>query len=441
MSATFHVPGGGAVWDFGPMSGVAHDAVDLLDVAARLESSGVSDRTAAQRHGRPDVFALAADIVRSQGALGAASARAGPRTAWAEPLRRAVLLLAGVLLVAGVFEVLYVPTRMVWIVGATGWIGGQLVAAIAWFHLGRGQAAVGLRRAGAATVLVVAAAAAAPAVLAPDSAATSLGMVLCPVWTAYACSISLLVCAGRSQSALVVVGLGLAVIAGELAVRPASYSTAVLVVAAATSGVVILLSCALVIAAGGPSVPHGYDLRAAVPAALQAGLLAISLLVLLDTIPRSSATPVVLATVVGAAMAEVAIALLRTRLQASAARLFVLAAAARKARSAALAAAAWTAAGSALVAVVMVLVLRVDSPDWGATLAPAAAFTALATTSAALTAFGAPWRAVLAAALTAAYAAGTVTSPAMALALVFPLALLSAVGLLLYRVSDPRVVA
>jgi hypothetical protein len=71
MSATFHVPGGGAVWDFGPMSGVAHDAVDLLDVAARLESSGVSDRTAAQRHGRPDVFALAADIVRSQGALGA----------------------------------------------------------------------------------------------------------------------------------------------------------------------------------------------------------------------------------------------------------------------------------------------------------------------------------------------------------------------------------
>lgn len=441
MSATFRVPGGGAVWDMAPMNGLTHGAVDVLDVAARLEASGMSDRTAFQRHGRSDVFALAAAITGGQGVFSGASARPEPRTDWAEPLRRAVLLLAGVMLVSGVFEVLYVPTHMVWIVGATGWIGGQLVASIAWFHLGRGQAALGLRRAGAATVLVVTAAAMVPAVLAPDPASTSLGMVLGSVWTAYACSISLLVCAGRSQSALVLVSLGLLTIAGETIVRPASYATAVLVVAATTAGLVVLLSLKLVLAAGGPSVPRLSDLRAATPAALQAGLLATSLLVLLDTIPRSSATPVVLATVVGAAMAEVAIALLRTRLQASAARLYVLAAAARKARSAALGAASWTAVGSSLVAVVMVLVLRVESPDWAATLAPAAAFTSLATTSAALTAFGAPWRAVLAAALTSAYAAGAVVNAPMALALVFPVALLSAAGLLLYRVSDPRVVA
>ena len=89
---------------------------------------------------------------------------------------------------------------------------------------------------------------------------------------------------------------------------------------------------------------------------------------------------------------------------------------------------------------VVVVALQGHSTDWMTTVVPAAAFTAVATTAAALTAFGAPWRSVFAAAAALAYALGAVFLGWLAVVVVFPLALLVAVMLLLRRVSDPRVV-
>ena len=86
------------------------------------------------------------------------------------------------------------------------------------------------------------------------------------------------------------------------------------------------------------------------------------------------------------------------------------------------------------------LVLDDPAVPWVATLLPAAAFTALSTTSSALTALGVPWVAVGAAALAACYAAVSTTSWAIGM-VVFPVGLVLALWLLLARVSDPRSVA
>jgi hypothetical protein len=204
---------------------------------------------------------------------------------------------------------------------------------------------------------------------------------------------------------------------------------------------VVLRAVRTVVSAGGPQLPDGADAQAAAPALGQAALLAVSLLVLLQTVPERDATPLVVASVVGAAAADPAIALLHTWLRRSVARVHHVAVAARRARRAAVLAAAGTAFVSALAAVSVVAALQAGFPDWPSTVGPAAAYTALATTSAALTAFGAPWRAVVAAALAGAYAVAALLSGMVAVVVVFPVALIGAVALLLHRVSDPRVVA
>jgi hypothetical protein len=439
-TTSFPLPDPAPLADAAPLPDLPGGAVDELEVAARLEASGLSDRSARARHGAADVFALAAVLHSSQDGPLADGPRRPTPSGLLDSLRRAVLLVSGVMLAAAVLDILDLTTRLVWVVGVTGWVGGQLVAAIAWTRLGRGQGPEGLRRAAPAALLVLVVAAVAPALLS-GSAPGVAGTVLCIVWAAYASAVSLLVCADRTDLALGTVLLGLVPVTVALATDQAWSPTVIVASAAAAAGGVIVLAGRLVVTAGRPALPARGDWRAAAPAAAQAALLAASLLALLQTVPDRSTTPLVVASVVGAAAADPAIVLLRARLRWSAARLYRLSAAARSARRAALAAAAGTTFASALAAVAVVLVLRAGTPDWPATVVPAAAFTALATTSAALTAFGAPWRAVLAAALTAAYALPALFSVAVATVALFPVCLVGAVALLLYRVSDPRVVA
>jgi hypothetical protein len=423
-----------------PLPDLPGCAVDELEVAARLEASGLSDRSARARHGAADVFALAAVLHGSQAGPTADPVRRAVPWGLLDSLRRALLLVSGVLLAAAVLDVLDLATGMVWVVGVTGWVGGQLVSSIAWSRLGRGQGPDGLRRAAWAALLVLVVAALAPTLFSGAAPALT-GTLLCLVWAAYASAVSLLVCAGRTNAALATVLVGLVPVSIALAGGEAWSPVVILASAAASACGVIALAVRLVLAAGRPARPARSDWRAAVPAATQAALLAASLLALLQTVPDGSTTPLVVASVVGAAAADPAIVLLRAHLRWSAARLYRLSAAARSARRAAVMAAGGTTLASALAAVAVVLVLRAGTPDWSATVITAAAFTALATTSAALTAFGAPWRSVVAAGLTAAYALPALYSVGLATAVLFPVALIGAVALLLGRVSDPRVVA
>jgi hypothetical protein len=358
-----------------------------------------------------------------------------------EAIRRAILLLCGALLAAAVLDQLRLAADLVWLVGVVGWVGGQVVAAIGWTRLGWGQGPLGLRRAGGAALLLLAVAALAPLTLADDRAAAATASALCVAWVAYAGSVPLLVCARRTHLALGPAGAGLVVVgAAIVADRPWS-GTLVLAAAGTTSAVVVCLAAWAVSRAGRPQVPRREDWRAAVPGVAQACLLSTSLLLLVQTVPTQSAAPLVVASVVGAATADPAIAILRAHLRTSAARLYLVAAAAREARRAAVAAAGSTAAVSAVAAVTVVLALRAGTPDWWATVVPAAAFTSVATTAAVLTAFGAPVRAVLAAALATVYAGAAFLVGPLTAGLVFPFSLVVAVVLLLHRVSDPRVAA
>lgn len=424
-----------------PYTGVSQGAVDVLDIAARLEASGMTDRAARAHHGVPDVFTLAATLRFSEADRSASPAgRRAARSEVGEALRRAVLLVAGVLLAGAVLGTLRLDATIVWTVGVTGWIGGQSVSAIAWSRLGWGQGAAGLRRGGAAALPVLVVAALLPAVISRDASTAVAGTLLALAWVGYAAAVSLLVCARRTHLALVTVLTALALV-GLVLVADRTWSpAAVLGIAAAGSAVVVALAGQAVRRAGGPVLPGRIDLRSAAPAALQASMLATSLLLLLRTVPENSATAVVVASVVGAALTDPAIAVLRSRLRSSAGRIYAVSLAARHARRAAVLAAASTATASAVVALVVILALRAGTQDWPTTMLPAAAFTAVATIAAALTAFGAPWRAALAAAAAVVYAATALLSPTVALAVVFPVVLLVAVTLLLHRVSDPRVV-
>jgi hypothetical protein len=425
----------------GSLAELTRGAVDSFDVAARLEASGMSDRTVRGRHGRPDVFTLAEDLHDGSAEERVPSGRLPVSTEVGEAMRRAALLIAGVLLAAAVLDVTDLGAELVWMAGVAGWVGGQVVAAIAWTRLGQGQLGLGMRRGSAAALLVLGLAASVPLVVAPDVVAAVPGMVLCTVWAGYACAVSLLVCARRTGAALGVVLSGLLFVVVALVAGQPWSPIAVLVASTAAATAVALLAVRVVVSADGPELPDGADVRAAAPALGQAALLATSLLVLLQTVSERNATSLVVASVVGAAAADPAIALLRTWLTWSVARVHHVAVAARRARRAAVVAAAGTAFVSALAAVAVVLTLQVGVSDWSATVGPAAAYTALATTSAALTAFGAPWRAVVAAALAGGYATAALLSGIVAVAVVFPLALVGAVALLLHRVSDPRVVA
>ncbi|MCW2699137.1 MAG: hypothetical protein JWQ45_672, partial [Blastococcus sp.] len=183
-------------------------AVDMFDVAARLEASGVSDRTAKGQHGRRDVFALAADIHGGRSAHAAEARRQAMPSGLAEALRRAVLLLGGVLLAAALLERMTVAPGLVWVAGVTAWVGGQAVAAISWNRLGWGQRDLGLRRGAGAALLVLAIAVAVPLVVPGFSGNRLVAVAVCAGWAAYAGAVSLLVCSGRTGAALVTVGGG-----------------------------------------------------------------------------------------------------------------------------------------------------------------------------------------------------------------------------------------
>jgi hypothetical protein len=441
VTAIKPAPGETPVPDLSSVYSVTRGAVDVFDIAARLEASGMSDRSAVSRHGRADVFDLAALVHRSGGWAVVSNPRRRTPSGMGEAARRAILLLCGALLAAAVLDVLRLAPELVWLVGVIGWVGGQAVAAIGWTRLGWGQGPLGLRRGAGAAVLLLGVAVVAPLTLVRDPATAATAVALCATWVAYAGSVPLLVCARRTHLALWPALVGLFVVGGAIvADRPWS-ATVVLVAAALTSAVVVGLAARAVSTAGRPQLPRREDWRAAGPAVAQAGLLSTSLLLLVQTVPQQSAAPLVVASVVGAATADPAIAILRAHLRSSAARLYLVAAAAREARRAAIVAAGSTAAVSAVAAVTVVLVLRAGTPDWWATVVPAAAFTSVATTAAVLTALGAPWRAVLAAALATVYAGAAFLVGALTAGIVFPVSLVLAVVLLLHRVSDPRVAA
>jgi len=417
-------------------------AVDMFDVAARLEASGVSDRTAKGQHGRSDVFALAADLHGDRPTAAADAPRRNQPSGLAEAFRRALLLVGGVLLAAALLDHLTVAPALVWVAGVTAWVGGQASAAISWNRLGLGQRDLGLRRGCGAALLMLAAAVAVPLAAPGLTEQRLVAVAVCAGWTAYACAVSLLVCSGRTGAALVTVGGGTLVVGMAEVLGDGWWAgTLPVVVVLTTTLAVVLLAVRRVLRAGLPAVPDRADWAAAAPAVAQAALLALSLVLLLRTVPQEGTSPLVVASVVGAATADPAIALLRARLRAAAARVYALADAARHARRAALIAAAGTALVSAVAAVGVVVAVQAGFPSWPAIVGPAAAYTALATTSAALTAFGAPAKAVVTAALAGGYAISALFSGVVAVVAVFPVCLIVAVGLLMHRISDPRVVA
>jgi len=426
----------------GAPQALSHGAVDVFDVAARLEASGLSDAQVRRHHGAPDVFGLASRLVRS--APPVPGGRVHGPSGLDESVRRALLLVAGAVLAAGLVAALGVGAVEVQTAGALGWVGGQAVAAIAWTRAGAGQLESGLRRGATATaVLLVVAAAlgAGVAALEPGGWPVAGAAVLCATWVGYAAAVSLLVVARASRAALLVLVAGVVLLGVASAAGGAQAPALVLVAALGSALGVGAIAVRRLARAGGLEPPDASDWHAAAPAALQALLLAASLLGLLSLVPAPEAAGLVVAGVAGAVVADPAIVLLRSRMRRSASRLHVVSAAARRARHAAIGTALATAATAAVVAALAVVSRPGAQPGWTVDAAVTAAFTGATTAAAALNAFGAPWRAVLVSALVAVATGVALVQGLDAFAVAVVPALLGAVALVAHRVSDPRVAA
>lgn len=106
--------------------------VDSYEVAAALEASGISDRTAMERYGRPDVFALAADLLpdlRMQ-AVTYSAAPVAARVAVIPTLQRGLVFVLPALLTGSAMGGRTAWLEMLVLLAAVayGWAAGQGVA-------------------------------------------------------------------------------------------------------------------------------------------------------------------------------------------------------------------------------------------------------------------------------------------------------------------------
>lgn len=421
---------------------VAYDAVDTFEITARLEASGLSDRTVRQRHGATDVFAYASSLVQVRGDVQTGTELHGwlGRGALLESVRRGVVLILGAVLGGLTATVLAADTREVLVAGIGAWIIGQSISGIVWAYAGAGQLKRGVARGTGATLLVMAVLACyvGAALLFPGLDATVAGLLM--VWCWYSCVVSMLVILGRSWFLLAVLGCGVSIVVVTMALRDSAAGTivpgtALLVVAAVT-----VLFAIHVRPLRESFRPRREDGSAAVAPAAQAAFLAAALTLALTRLPAWEGTALVAATVVAAAATDPALMLMRQRLQWSSRRTPLLRHAAWNAWLLTMAISSTIVVISAAVSSLVVISL-VEDNKVGATVAVAAAFSALATISTALSAFGLPHRGVVFAAAACLAAAAWLLVGSLAGILVAAAFLVAGIVVLLTLVADPRTYA
>lgn len=436
------VPAAGAAVPHLKNNLVAYDAVDTFEITARLEASGLSDRTVRQRHGARDVFDYAQSLTQVRGETQPTSELQGwlGRGALLESVRRGIILILGAVLGGLTATVLAASTREVLVAGIGAWIIGQSISGIVWTHAGTGHLKLGIARGTGATALVMAVLACFVGVslLLPAHDATLAGLLM--VWCWYSCVVSMLLILGRSWFLLTVLACGVAIVTVTLALRDSSAGlivpgTALLVIAAATAVFAFHLR-----PIKESLRPRREDGRAAVFPAAQAGFLAAALTLALTRLPAWEGTALVAATVVAAAATDPALMLMRQRLQWSSHRTPLLRRAAWNAWLLTMSISSTIVVISAGVSSLVVIFLVEDSKV-ATTVVVAAAFSSLATTSTALSAFGLPQRGVIFAAAACLAAVSWLLVGNFAGLLVEASFLVAGLLALLALVADPRTYA
>ncbi len=122
------------------------DPADELQVAALLESEGVTDQVAVDSYGRGDVFALGQEVFERLPRGSVAPEREIRRTSWPHALR-GLLYLAPTTAFPAVVDVLGGPVavRAMVIATAVSWVWGSGVSAMAHHLLARGAGATAAR--------------------------------------------------------------------------------------------------------------------------------------------------------------------------------------------------------------------------------------------------------------------------------------------------------
>ncbi|MCC3266353.1 hypothetical protein [Arthrobacter gengyunqii] len=418
------------------------DAVDVYEITARLEASGISDRTARKRHGAKDVFDYAQSLVQVR----SAAQVSGPSESWIsrdallEAVRRGIVLVLGAFLGGLTATVMAANTREVLVAGIGAWIIGQSISGIVWAHAGAGQVNRGIARGTGATIVVmlVLACYMAVSLVIPGQDGSWAGLLM--AWCWYSCVVSMLVILGRSWYLLTILSVAVTIAAltlvlGHSAALPIVVSVAVLVLAAVTLALVTHLRTS----SDRRLFGRGNWLAAVAPAA-QASFLAAALSVALTRMPAWEGTALVVATVIAAAATDPALVLMRQRLVWSSNRTPLLRHAARNARSLTMAMSAAIVVISASVSALVVIFLVGDTRV-AATVLVAAAFSSLATTSTTLAAFGLPGSGVVFAGAAFLSSEAWITGGNAAGILVAMAFLVAGIGVLLMRVSDPRTYA
>ena len=191
------------------------DAVDVYEITARLEASGVSDRTARKRHGAKDVFEYAQSLVQVRSAARISSLPESwiSRDALLEAVRRGIVLILGAFLGGLTATVMAANTRDVLVAGIGAWIIGQSISGIVWAHAGAGQVNRGIARGTGATIVVmlVLACCLALSLVIPGQDGSWAGLLM--AWCWYSCVVSMLVILGRSWYLLTILAVAVTIVA------------------------------------------------------------------------------------------------------------------------------------------------------------------------------------------------------------------------------------
>lgn len=418
------------------------DAVDVYEITARLEASGVSDRTARKRHGAKDVFDYAHSLVQVRAVTHAADNQESwvSRDELLEAVRRGIVLILGAILGGLTATVMAANTREVLIAGIGAWIIGQSVSGIVWSHASDGQVHRGVARGTGATILImlVLACCMLISLAIPGRDGSLAGLVM--AWVGYSCVVSMLIILGRSWYLLRILAVAVPIVALALVLGHGAATVIVLAVAVLVLAAVILALVKHLRASSERRLLGRGGWGAAVAPAAQAAFLAAALSLSLTRLPDWEGTALVVATVVAAASTDPALVLMRQRLIWSSKRTPLLRNAARNARTLTMAISAAIVVISASVSMIVVVFL-VDDTRTATTVLVAAAFSSLATTATTLAAFGLPGGGVLfagGACLSAGTWIGVGNLPGLLVAVAF---LCAGIGVLLMRVSDPRTYA
>ncbi len=296
-------------------------AVDELDVAAELESNGITDH-GCRRHLNQSLFTVAERVFHRSGGATRSTPQAVRRggQGLSEAFWRAVVLFGGVALAGMVIVCLGVQPPAVGIATAVTWVGGSIVGAVVWAHRSAGDLAGGLRAAGRWGAIII--------VL--TAVAVGLSALRWPSWSALAAGgfvIGLLIYGvlaavaiatprvGRSAWVMAV-GAGLAVAVWFAGLnRSIVVGIAVVVLVFLGIAVVSVWPEAIAVRSLTPPRPFRADLAAALPAAIQSLVLAGGLLLIGEQTRGEFRALTIGAAVAGIAIADPLLTSLRSHLR------------------------------------------------------------------------------------------------------------------------------